>query len=394
MSNDAAARTRIMVVDDSNLMRKAAQKMLANEFDVITAEDGLDAWAKLERDTSIQVVFSDLSMPRCDGYELLKKVRSAEDVGIQNIPLIVVTGADNDESARMRALDLGATDFITKPFTTTDLVARARAHAKYQRITRQLQEQATFDPLTGLLNKAGFLVRVQQEISFARRHGQPLTLVYLDIDDFRKIFLQHGKALAEGVVALVARQIRSRIRTEDSAARVGLAGFAVSFPAGQHDGIEAMIGRLRTELAAATREFDGGQIHVTLSAAVLTPMLQSETEAEAVLEQCQELLAEIRAKATKQPAAPEPANRAMEKAPTPKSRQEPTAPAMPAPAAPVVAPEPVGIDAALEQIEHGQTQEVVKKLPQILNRLLPIFRLLHSSQRDRLVAFLQKLGAG
>src|SRR5207344_1509622 len=112
---------------------------------------------------------------------------------------------------RMRALDLGATDFITKPFTTTDLVARARAHAKYQRITRQLQEQATSDPLTGLLNKTGFLVRVQQEISFSRRHGQPLTLVWLEIDDIRAIFLEHGKAVAERLVALVAHQIRTRI---------------------------------------------------------------------------------------------------------------------------------------------------------------------------------------
>jgi diguanylate cyclase (GGDEF)-like protein len=394
MSNDAV-RTRIMVVDDSNLMRKAAQKMLSAEFDVVTAEDGLDAWAKLERDTTIQVVFSDLMMPRCDGYALLKMVRAAEDSGLQNIPLIVVTGADNDEAARMRALDLGATDFITKPFTTSDLIARARAHAKYQRVTRQLQEQSTLDALTGLLNKAGFMARVQQEIAFARRHGNPLTLVLLDIEDFRDIFLKHGKLIAEGLIALVAREIRSRIRPEDSAARVGLSGFALSFLAGQHDGVEAMIDRLRIEVATVAQQLDERHIPITLTGAVLTPVLQSETEASDVLEQCQDVLKEVRAKALAAKPAAKPA-----KAPAPKAEPKPAVPIEAAPVAPVApvkaAPppkaEPVSIDEYVKQIESGQTQAAVEKLPQILNRLLPLFRLLKPNQRDRLVKFLQTLG--
>jgi two-component system, cell cycle response regulator len=212
MSGEPAVKTKVLVVDDSNLMRKAAQKMLASEFDVVTAVDGIDAWTQLERDTSIQVVFSDLSMPRSDGYDLLKKVRMAEDPGLQGMPLIIVTGADNDEAARMKALDMGATDFITKPFTSTDLVARARAHAKYQRITKQLQEQTTLDPLTGMLNKAGFMDRVQQEVFFSRRHLQPLTLVRLEIGGLRDLFLASGKGPAEALVLHVARQIRERIR--------------------------------------------------------------------------------------------------------------------------------------------------------------------------------------
>src|SRR5688572_13179209 len=247
MSGEPAARTKVLVVDDSNLMRKAAQKMLSGEFDVVTAVDGIDAWAQIERDTAIQVVFSDLSMPRSDGYDLLRKVRTAEDTGTQGLPLIIVTGADNDEAARMKALDMGATDFITKPFTSTDLVARARAHAKYQRITKQLQEQTTLDPLTGMLNKAGFLDRLQQEVAFARRHLQTLTLVRVEIAGLRDLFLARGKPAAEALVLHVSKLLREKIRPEDSAGRVGLGGFALSFPASQHEGVEAMVGRLTAQ---------------------------------------------------------------------------------------------------------------------------------------------------
>ncbi|HLU13419.1 MAG TPA: response regulator, partial [Arenimonas sp.] len=64
MSGQAGARARILVVDDSKLMRKAAMKMLGDEFDIVTGDDGLDAWAKLEADPAIQAVFTDLNMPR------------------------------------------------------------------------------------------------------------------------------------------------------------------------------------------------------------------------------------------------------------------------------------------------------------------------------------------
>src|SRR6185369_13392033 len=110
-------------------------KMLGGEFDVVTAEDGAEAWSVVEQDLSIHVVFTDLVMPGLNGYELLRNIRTSSDTRIRSLPVIVVTGVDDDEVARVRALELGATDFITKPFTKIDLLARARAHASHQRET-------------------------------------------------------------------------------------------------------------------------------------------------------------------------------------------------------------------------------------------------------------------
>jgi two-component system, cell cycle response regulator len=494
MSTEAAARTRILLVDDSVLMRKAASKMLGEEFDVVVAKDGQEAWVMLQADPAIQLVFTDLNMPKVDGYELVARIRGAEDEGTVNMPVIVVTGAEDDEGARRRALDAGATDFVTKPFTSIDLLARARAHANYRRITRQLERQVTLDALTGLLNKAGFLDRAQQDLAYMYRHGQPLSLVRIEVDDFRSLFLKFGKAVAEEVVQQVAKTIRRSIREEDSAGRIGLSGFALCLPAGQHEGSKGLVDRIRQQIALG----EGNSIAITVSAAVLTPALDHKLEAGELLAVCDDLLQEalaeggnrvagrcdlpaepeteiewaaepapveepgleggidfdvrqmaalLTAAADEAPASAQAAAPPPEIAPEPQPQPAPAAPvslptpaaelaragdpAAPAPAtmpakapsapspaampaaeaAPILSPasaeaapvsteaakpasssEPMGLDLALDLLGHGQAGPVVSQLPQLIRRLLPLFRLLGQRQRAQLIAYLQKLG--
>ncbi len=398
MSAEGDAKVRVLMVDDSRLMQKAALKMLGGEFDVITADDGADAWAKLQMDPSIQVVFTDLSMPRMDGYEFLQTVRGASDSAMSNLPIIVVTGADNDESARLRALELGATDFITKPFTTIDLLARARAHANHRRITSELQAQATRDVLTGLANKLGFLERLQQDIAYARRHQQDLTLVRLEIDDFRAIFLRHGKEFAEALVVDVAQAIRKRIRREDTGARIGLGGFALSLPAGKADGIAGMVERLRAEVAQMS--FPGAALTISVSAAVSNPDVQSGIPAQEALEHCQSLLAGPGSVTLQSPVAAPPIETAPAGITVAVVAADPSV-SLPVPSAvapkeavtPAVILPPILIDPFLDEIKLGQTRPAVEKMPLLLNRLLPLFRLLTPNQREHLIRFLQQMGA-
>ncbi len=392
MGGESGARARILVVDDSRLMRKAAHKMLGDEFDVVTADDGEQAWGLLGEDPTIQVVFTDLNMPVCDGYELLRRVRASDDDSLSSLPVIVVTGADNDETARMHALDTGATDFITKPFTTVDLVARARAHANNQRVTRQLQAQSTIDALTGLGNLAGFLERLQQDISYARRHQQPLTVVRLEIVDFRRLFLYHGRAVADALVLQVARLLRARTRKEDTGGRVGLGGFALSLPGGEALGIERMISRLREDLVAEPPvDEDGLPVPVVVASAVLGVEMLEGAGAKSLLAQCEARLAAPQVEIAQATASP-----VVEAAPPPMLLEvpPPVPPVLPAQAAsePRAAAEPLLIDPLLEQMSAGNARPVVEQLPQIIGRLLPVFRLLGPNQRAQLIQFLQRLG--
>jgi len=368
--------TRVIVIDDSKVIRNAARKMLGAEFDVVTAEDGEDGWAQIQRDASIQVVFTDLVMPGMNGYELLRDIRTAADARVRSLPVIVVTGIEDDEVARVRALELGATDFITKPFTTIDLLARARAHATHQRETSELRAQTTLDALTGLANRAGFLDRLQQDMAYARRHAQELTLVRIELDDFRAIFLQRGKEVGEHLLVHVAKLLRATIRKEDTAGRISLGGFALSLPAGDPSGVARMVSRVRADVAAQWTAIVGATFPVKLSAAVYKPPLETVLTAQEALDQCQAKLAPIAADTGIIPAAAVPAVVA-----TP-----------PAPSALSPAPAPLRVDAMLEQIDRGNPQAAIAGMPLILRRLLPLLRLLTPTQRDGLIRFLQQSG--
>jgi len=374
--------TRVLVVDDSKVIRNAARKMLGAEFDVVLAEDGADAWSMLENDASIEVVFTDLIMPGMNGFELLRDIRTAADARLRAMPVIVVTGIEDDEVARVRALELGATDFITKPFTTIDLLARARAHASHQREAAQLRAQTTLDQLTGLPNKAGFLDRLQQDMAYARRHQQELTLVRIEIEDLRSIFLQRGKDTAERLLLQVAKSLRAAIRKEDSAGRIALGGFALSLPAGERQGVERMVARLRAELGEQSAQIAAGT--VKFSTGVSRPPLETGLSAQEALDQCQPALADPAGAAL----APAPTPATIAAAPTVSSVSAPPAVA-PITAPPAAAPAPLLLDPLLAQLERGNPQAAIAGMPLILRRLLPLLRLLSPTQRDGLIRFLQ-----
>lgn len=374
---------RVIVVDDSKVIRNAARKMLGAEFDVVVAEDGSDAWPLLEHDPTIQVVFTDLVMPGVNGYELLRNIRTAADARIRSLPVIVVTGVEDDEVARARALELGATDFITKPFTTIDLLARARAHASHQRETTELRAQTTLDALTGLANKAGFLDRLQQDMAYARRHRQQLTLVRLELEDFRALFLQRGKEVGERLLKHIAALLRATIRKEDTAGRVGLGGFALSLPGGDAQGVERMVERLRAEVTAQWAEIVGAAFPARLRAAVFTPPLESGLSAQDAFEQCQAQLAGMPVPPVVAPTSAPPS------AAVPVAVAASAPPPPPFPVGPAAAPAPLQIDPLLAQIERGNPQPAIAGMPLILRRLLPLLRLMTPAQRDGLIRFLQ-----
>jgi diguanylate cyclase (GGDEF)-like protein len=388
---DHSSMPRIMVVDDSKVIRNAAQKMLGREFEVITAEDGEEAWGYLEIDPAIRVVFTDLTMPGLDGYALLRKIRA--DAGMQSLPVIVVTGAEDSEAARMRVLELGATDFIAKPFTTIDLVARARAHANYQRITQQLLAQTTLDPLTGLANKAGFLDRLQQDIAYARRHQRLLSLVRMEIDDFRTIFLQHGKSAGERLLLQASRLLRASIRKEDTAGRISLGGFALSLPAGEHEGIERMLDRFRTEVVEQTSDVIDG-FSIRFRTAIVSIAVEVGPSAQEALDQAQAELDSVY-KGSLNPIIAAQTSAPIQTHAPPRPETKPALAPETKPTLARAASSPVvhrlRVDPILDQIEQGNPQPATAGMPLILQRLLPLLRLLNSAQRAQLIRFLQQL---
>ena len=295
MTELTTEKPRILVVDDSRLMRVAARKILKDHFEILEAEDGEVAWNVLHDNRNINLLMSDLSMPNLDGLGLLKKIRESSEPNHKELPVIIVTGAEDDDGSKNRALAAGASDFITKPFESVRLLARARAHAKQHRTQQALQdsetskqqlaEQSSVDSLTGLANQQAFLKAVEECLSYSIRHSTELAVLMIQVDRYKAMFLRRGKRTAEQVLRQLARLLAENRRCEDTVARFGLDTFGILLPSANLLGARRVADQLH--LAVRQQEFTIGDevvpVHVTI--AVSSPPIQTRTD-------CADLLAD------------------------------------------------------------------------------------------------------
>ena len=187
--SDQSEKPKLLFVDDSRLIRAAAIKLFAEEYELVLAENGREAWLYLQQNNDIEMVFTDLVMPELDGFELLSLIRTAADEKQRQLPVVVVTGADNSDEAKIKAYNMGATSFLTKPFDAADVNSLAQTHIASGKANEQLQEQTLLDSLTGLINKRGFAYQLDKDISFSSRHGHQLTVLDIEIDAFKDLFV-------------------------------------------------------------------------------------------------------------------------------------------------------------------------------------------------------------
>jgi two-component system cell cycle response regulator len=276
--DNTAEQPHLLVVDDSRLMRRAIIKILGKEYTITEATDGEDGWAKLQQHDDIRVVFSDLSMPELDGFGLLERVRNSDDIRIRETPVIIITGAEDDEATKDRALGAGASDFISKPFESAELRSRAKTHVKLDTTARKLtkttevlQQTSTKDALTGLDNKIAFEEQLGKDLAFAKRHRSELSLLRIDIDNFNSLFTKHGKEPASHVLKQLSDIIKRGIRQEDTLARIGVAKLAYIMPRTNRIGARQVGERLRRQLAETQFEYGGFALPITVSIGVASP---------------------------------------------------------------------------------------------------------------------------
>ena len=293
-------KPKLLMIDDSKLMRKSAVKMLGDDFQVLTAESGEQGLAIINNDADLQVVFTDINMPGIDGYEVLKEIRTHADDAIRALPVVVVTGAENDDQAKEEALSQGATDFITKPFNSTDLRARALAHANFRRTARALEKSTNIDALTELGNQHFFEDQLHKDISFISRHNQDLAVVVVEIYDFKNLFLKIGRQGADSVVRQIAKVLKGSVRKEDTVARLGLARFAMSLPTAKPEGAVSLAKRICEKIAGFRATLKGEALNISVSMGVFTLARGSRPGVDLVMRESESALNDALAKGASQ----------------------------------------------------------------------------------------------
>ena len=265
------ATERVLVVDDSLVIRKAIEKHLKADFDVLLADNGETAWEIIARDHGIKVLITDIEMPRLDGYGLICRIRAAEEPPVRGLPVIAITGAE-DEQTKARAFACGATDFIIKPIDPMQLHARVHAHVRFNDASRRLAEaeasledESVSDPLTRLCSRRYFRQRAEQEMAHAVRHGGDFLLARLDVDHMKRIYAQHGDDAVDALLVWLAEKLKRVSRIEDTIARIGGAEFAILALATGKDRGEVVCSRIRAAVAAEPFRHGAEEIGVTVS---------------------------------------------------------------------------------------------------------------------------------
>ncbi|MDH5765482.1 MAG: response regulator, partial [Gammaproteobacteria bacterium] len=288
---DQNGHYQVLIVDDSRVIRRAASKILDNDFDVVEAEDGEDAWDEIQSNKNISVVFTDLGMPNLDGYGLLKKIRQSDDPAIANIPVIIVTGAEESEGAKEEVLNLGATDFITKPFDSVSLKSRASAHINYRSEVQSLEQRVATDKLTGLATEAIFFEQGEQSLAYAERHFAELTLVRFNLNKYAELFVKFGKNVAEQILVKVSSIIKEELRKEDVAGRMGMANFSMLLKEANYEGASQVITRICHRLKAMKLKIGGETIQLSFNAGITTyEKDNAEVNFQQLLEQAEDAL--------------------------------------------------------------------------------------------------------
>lgn len=248
MTSATDLQKRVLVVDDSRFVRTTFAHILG---------DGEAAWLAIQADSSIVMVFTDLDMPKLDGFGLLSRMRKSDDQRIKNLPVVVISG-NEEPTSKQRARDLGANDFIAKSADAPEVLSRLDNVLRLVRASKELEQTkaavattATHDPLTGTHTPHYLVTEGRKHFAHARRHSGDLSVMALRLDTYDAIALAATKDIADLVVTRIAKLVTEKVRVEDSVARVAQATFVVLAANTAAAHMVALADRLRRELDEA-----------------------------------------------------------------------------------------------------------------------------------------------
>lgn len=226
-------KPRVLIADDSRIVRATLIKHIQGMFDFREALNGEEAWETLLIDPSIRVVITDLSMPKLDGYGLLHKIRSSEIRRIRSLPVVVVSGSDNQDE-RDRAKAAGATDLITKGIDTAQLLSRLDILAKLVNTQREfehsleiLAKNISSSPELSLLTPETLDSCAEQMLAHALFQNKNFVMLNVLVGLKHTGLNGHTGAPSAAVIHAIGQLLQRTIRQTDRVAQTGDAEFTL-----------------------------------------------------------------------------------------------------------------------------------------------------------------------
>lgn len=243
MKDDVMRKPVVLIVDDQPANIHALARLLKEDYHVLAAAGGAKALELARGNLAPDLILLDIMMPEMDGYEVCRRLRN--DPATKNIPIIFVT-AKSDSEEEAKGLDLGAVDYIAKPFNNTVVKARVRTHVQLKVRTDMLEQLAMLDGLTGIDNRRSFDQALELEWKRAARSSRDLSVIMMDIDHFKAYNDNYGHGAGDDCLQRVAAALRSAIqRPSDLIARYGGEEFVALLPETSAPGAARMAEKFR-----------------------------------------------------------------------------------------------------------------------------------------------------
>jgi two-component system cell cycle response regulator len=259
---------KVLLVDDDPDNLRIVKRLLEREgYRVQTADSGEEGLAALDS-YQPDLVLLDVNMPGMDGLETIHVLKRKH----KTTAVVFVTANTATEDV-IQGLDAGALDYISKPFSGMELLARVRAQLRVKKLQDELREAnkklqglVEIDDLTGLYNMRSIYEKMDQEIERARRYGHGVAAIMLDMDHFKAVNDNHDHLFGSHVLSEVGTIIKANIRTHDFGARYGGDEFLVCLSQTTVEGARLFCERLRKTLQ--DHLFTSGKDEIKLTASM------------------------------------------------------------------------------------------------------------------------------
>jgi diguanylate cyclase (GGDEF)-like protein len=294
MKGIMAQRSTILIVDDSPTTIEFLNSVLGSEYEVLFATNGIEGLDIATRAVP-DLILLDVIMPGIDGYELCARLK--QDPKTRPIPVIFITAMSTDED-EARGLQAGAIDYIIKPISPPIVRARVSNHLELKKYRDLLENLSAMDGLTGIANRRKFGEHLDIEWRRAQRTMMRVSLIMVDIDDFKQYNDTYGHLAGDDCLRRVAGVLAELLRRPaDICARYGGEEFACLLPGTEQADASRLAGVMKNGIYAlaiphaTSRAAD----RVTISAGVATLMPLSTIQPSALIDMADKLLYQAKA---------------------------------------------------------------------------------------------------
>jgi two-component system, cell cycle response regulator len=270
MINEVKPKKRVLIAEDDPVSCHLLKSFLVKwDYDVAVVTDGMAALRILEGDDTPRLAVLDWMMPGMEGVQICQRIRERKD---RPYVYVLLLSARSEKRDLLRGLELGADDYLTKPFDSEELRARLLVGERILNLQddliaarEELRFRATHDLLTGISNRGTVMDALRNELSRQVREQKPFGVILVDIDHFKNVNDTYGHLCGDEVLQAVARRMRECMRPYDTVGRYGGEEFLIIASAADARGTLALAERIRSVLESKPVVTQAGEVRITAS---------------------------------------------------------------------------------------------------------------------------------